>query len=91
MCACKNGNFDIVKILLDGGSDFNWPSQFLNIKKKKYYFNYQTPMTLAIKGGFYEIICLLLDKGASPNSMNKSGLTPLMEVIINYNWEKNYF
>ena len=40
-------------------------------------FNGETPLAMAIKGGDYDVVCILLEYGANPNVGNCSGEMPL--------------
>jgi ankyrin repeat protein len=71
MAACKKGNKDIVKLLLEKGAD-------VNIRK---YKNNRTALMFACRSGNIDIINELLIKGAGKtiNDENLDGKTVLME------------
>jgi len=66
MCACTNGNVDIVRRLLDAGANVN------NVD-----FDGQTALMCAANCGAGEIAELLLDTGADINTGNFRGITAL--------------
>ena len=63
----RKGHIDMVKVLLDGGTDLN--------KAAKY--GRTTPLLEAVTEGRKDVVQLLLDRGADPNKANKVGSTPL--------------
>ncbi|MFH0821133.1 MAG: ankyrin repeat domain-containing protein [Pseudomonadota bacterium] len=65
--ACRKGNVEIVKALLDGGMD-------VNVKGK----GSVTPLSEASRNGHTEVVKLLLSKGADPRARSEEGSTPLM-------------
>lgn len=72
--ACKNGNTEAVRLLLDKGADIN------EVDPVKGYF----PLLLASQNGHTEVVRLLLDKKANVNEINKkSGTFPLLQASHN--------
>ena len=65
--ACKNGNINEIKRLLDNGAD-------VNAKDDDGY----TPLISASAGGFVETAKFLLENGADMNAEDKYGWTSLM-------------
>ena len=69
--ACRSGNYELVKKLIDDGAD-------VNVKD-----NYRTtPLIYAAKNGHTEICKLLIDKGADVNIMTGYNQTALIFAII---------
>ncbi|PON29848.1 hypothetical protein TGAM01_v201214 [Trichoderma gamsii] len=86
--AAEKGNVAIVNALLGKGADLNYKKDgdktllLCDIKGERQ--NYQmdvggTPLLCAIKGGHEQIVRILLEKGADPNSRNIVGQTPLLD------------
>jgi ankyrin repeat protein len=66
--ACKVGNLEAVKDLLDRGADVHAKDIFAN-----------TPLHRAAESGHVEVCSLLLDRGADVHAKTNSGNTPLHE------------
>ena len=64
--ACKNGELDMVRILIREGQDVNEQTQTLR----------NTPLHIAAKHGHLLIVKYLLESGALPNLANGNGLSP---------------
>eukprot|EP00201_Polytomella_parva_P016953 CAMPEP_0175052854 /NCGR_PEP_ID=MMETSP0052_2-20121109/8592_1 /TAXON_ID=51329 ORGANISM="Polytomella parva, Strain SAG 63-3" /NCGR_SAMPLE_ID=MMETSP0052_2 /ASSEMBLY_ACC=CAM_ASM_000194 /LENGTH=974 /DNA_ID=CAMNT_0016317307 /DNA_START=38 /DNA_END=2962 /DNA_ORIENTATION=- len=72
--AAARGHIDAVKFLLsDKGK------AWVDASDK----DDDTPLHLAARGGFLEVAKALLESGAKPHLVNKRGLTPLVEALIN--------
>lgn len=71
--AVKNGNVEIVKILMENGAD-------VNIK----HSNGTTPLIEAAGDGSVEIIKILIENGASVNAIRSDGTTPLFNAIAHH-------
>lgn len=65
MIACEEGDLEKARSLLSSSN--------LNAKNQHGY----TSLALAIKGGFLDLVKLLIDNGASPNAINNAGQSPL--------------
>ncbi|HEY9151462.1 MAG TPA: ankyrin repeat domain-containing protein [Anaerolineales bacterium] len=66
--ACFFGNLETARYLINSGARVNSPSQNeMNV----------TPLHSAAAGGHTELVKLLLEHGANPNAVQKSGFTPL--------------
>lgn len=66
--AAFEGNIDLVKWSLDNGANIDYQSpEYLNT----------TALYLAVQGEYYEIVKLLLERGANKELLTKSGSTPL--------------
>ena len=65
--AAKNGDVEMVNLLLDHGADPNLPGGE----------NYQTPLFFAAYGGSKEVVSLLIDKGADVNYRAKNFEPPI--------------
>ena len=79
--ACITGDETHVVELLDTPIDINVASVFDTVTNNSYK---QTALHAACRCGNYNIVTLLLSVGASPDSRNTFGATPLMVVIQNY-------
>jgi ankyrin repeat protein len=66
--ACKKGNLDIIRALIDQHPSLNFTDG-----------NHSTPLIEAAKATSLETVKLLLDFGASPDFDIANGFTPLME------------
>jgi ankyrin repeat protein len=66
VAAEKNGNLEVIKLLLARGANTNQVDRARN-----------TPLYIAAKYGHLKVVELLLDNGAKPNIANKNGYTPL--------------
>lgn len=64
--ACKEGNLDMVRILVREGESPSAKTQNLE----------NTPMHIAAQHGHYLIVKFLLEIGCSPSALNGEGLTP---------------
>lgn len=64
--ACRDGDLDLVRILIREGQDYDEQTQYLK----------NTPMHIAAKNGHYLIVKYLIEIGASPREENRDGLTP---------------
>ena len=64
--ACKEGNLDMVRILVREGESPSAKTQNLE----------NTPMHIAAQHGHYLIVKFLLEIGCSPGAINGEGLTP---------------
>ena len=79
--AVRQGAFDAVTALVEGGADINLPS----------VGNLATPLATAALNGQFDIAKYLLEKGADPNLQEDNGETPLY-AVINLQWaSKNFF
>ncbi len=75
--ACKNGHFEIAKILLKAGADIECCDA-----------HNHTPVHYSIIGGHHKILNLLIKNGADINSFDKTdSFTPLMLAIMH----RDYF
>uniref|UniRef100_A0A8B9KA83 Ankyrin repeat and EF-hand domain containing 1a n=1 Tax=Astyanax mexicanus TaxID=7994 RepID=A0A8B9KA83_ASTMX len=70
MTACRSGNYEVAKFLLDLGADVNARDQFS-----------WTPLHHACHAGQLDIIELLVEAGAAVDAPALSGATPLMRAI----------
>lgn len=66
--ACDNGNIKIIQIILEQ------PHLMADIKD---YVEFETPLHVAARRGFYEIVDLLLHNGFYINELAKCRMTPL--------------
>lgn len=76
--ACKDGDLDMVRIMIREGQNPSEPTQMLG----------NTPMHIAARNGHYLIVKLLIDMESSVTQTNKRGLTPkqfLQEVQMTKN------
>jgi len=73
--AVRQGHFDVVKALVDGGADVNQ----INPGDKS------TPLAVATINGHFDIGKYLLDKGADPNLATENGVAPLYGTL-NVQW-----
>jgi ankyrin repeat protein len=64
--AARDGELDLVRSVLDAGSDVNEPAE-----------NSWTPLHFAAEGGHVFVVQFLLDRGADPSAMTSEGYTPL--------------
>jgi len=70
--ACKNGQVEAARLLLDRGADVELGGQ-----------HQQTPLLAACDAGHYGVVCLLIFVGrANINSVTATGLTPLLIASI---------
>lgn len=76
--AVRSGKIDIVRIVLDGGSDPNMPEGYevTDDDITKYDPGY-VPLHYAAKENYDEIVSLLLERGADPSAADYRGGTPL--------------
>ena len=73
--ACKEGNLDIVRIMIREGQNENEKTHTMG----------NTPLHIASRNGHYLIVKYLLEQGADTQLTNVNGLTPkqfLQEVLI---------
>lgn len=68
--ACKAGQLDAVRLLIDKGAD-------VNLATKKGY----TPIMVAAMNGHKDILSYLIQKGANVNAITKDGRTAL-EIVL---------
>lgn len=78
-CACRSGQIDRVRQLLDRGADINL-RKALHPRGPAHAYN--TPLHEAIEGLHLEVVELLLDRGADPNGVRKWGVSPLWLWLI---------
>ena len=65
--SCRDGDLDMVRILVREGEDPNLKTQNMQ----------NTPMHFAARGGHYLVVKFLIDLGCPANTQNVMGLTPL--------------
>lgn len=70
--AADKGDLAAVKALVDGGANLN------------YWNDGKMPLEEAAKGGHYEVVKYLLEKGASPAYKHHNGRTALMEAVASH-------
>ncbi len=69
--AARQGQIEVVKVLIDGGADIDQVS-----------FDGSSPLTLALLNGQYDLAMMLIERGANPNlATNTDGVTPLFAVL----------
>eukprot|EP01039_Chlorochromonas_danica_P007071 gene7071-7821_t len=68
--ACQEGHVDVVRLLLEHGSDFNAR------------LTGQAPVVLAARGGHNEVIKTLLDYGANAEEKGVAGIPPLISAFL---------
>ena len=72
--ASGHGNARTVNVLLEKGIDVNITDD--------YNFNNNTALSIAVINAKYDVVELLIEKGADINKENNKGDTPLMHAII---------
>lgn len=75
LLAVREGSFEAVEALLDGGADVNQVREG----------DQTSPMLLAAINGHYDLVKYLLDRGGDPNVASTDGATPLY-AVINKEW-----
>jgi uncharacterized protein len=75
LLAVRDGSFEAVRALVEGGADVNQVRQG----------DQTSPMLLAAINGQYDMAAFLLDHGADPNLASVDGATPLF-AVINKEW-----
>ncbi len=65
--ACRDGDLDLVRIIIREGQDINEQTQYLK----------NTPLHIAAFNGHFLIVKYLVEAGANPIITNRDGLTPL--------------
>jgi ankyrin repeat protein len=78
--AARQGSFESVRALVEGGADVNQVSPADNA----------SPLLIAAINGQFDIAKYLLDKGADPNLRSDAGATPLY-TTINVHWGPKSF
>ena len=74
MCAAKNGDSQVVKLLLKEGADVNAQNNYGN-----------SALILAVSLANYEVVTKLIEAGADINVCDNQGYTPLMVACTNIN------
>ncbi|KAH9027683.1 ankyrin repeat-containing domain protein [Lactarius hengduanensis] len=74
--ASQNGQLDIVRSLLDRGSDINKKSTFR-----------ATPLDAASRYGKLEVAKLLIERGADVDSRDRNGRSPLITALVHEQFE----
>ncbi|APA09493.1 hypothetical protein sscle_05g042630 [Sclerotinia sclerotiorum 1980 UF-70] len=82
-CASKDGQLQIVKVLLNHGASINLPTSNDGTDERYFplYRDCATPFHLAIAHGHLNVATFLEENGADVNKPCKSGLTPLHSAI----------
>ncbi|MDB6095748.1 MAG: ankyrin [Francisellaceae bacterium] len=75
LCAIEINNLAITKLLLNKGA---LPNQFNKNQT-------ESPLSLAARKGFMDIVRLLIEQGANLNLGDSKGFTPLMKVLVDKN------
>ena len=73
--AAREGHAATVKALLDGGVDIDLPSAA----------DGATPMLMAAINGYFDLVSVLLQRGADPNLASDAGANPLY-AVLNMHW-----
>lgn len=89
MLACRVGNIDIVKVLLEHKADPNQLCELSSVQfAQQFGIDAMYPITVAAWNSQVDIIGLLHDYGADLECRDNHGDTPLMSVCANF-WDEN--
>ena len=73
--AAREGHAATVMALIDGGVDIDFPSAA----------DGTAPMLMAAINGYFDLVAMLLDRGADPNRTSDAGAAPLY-AVLNMHW-----
>ncbi len=71
------GDWNGVKLLLDGGADANGSGYDKTLECLTYPGEFSSPLSLAVRDKNIEIVKLLLEAGADPNVVQGEAITPV--------------
>jgi ankyrin repeat protein len=80
LLAARQGAFDTVQALLDGGADINQASPADGL----------TPLLIATINGHFDLARFLIDRGADVHAFSENGVTPLY-ATLNVQWAPKAF
>jgi ankyrin repeat protein len=84
--ACRNGNLDSVKALIDNGMDVNAKRVWYDPPEEDASCNcYETPIVAAVQSGNMELVNFLLERGAQINP-DKNGAQPVAVALQKENY-----
>lgn len=85
MEAISNGNYEMVKILIENGADVNIKETYQMTTESADYEGYTYPIHEAARSWSSNILQLLIDSGASTDLLDSEGKSPLDLARTSYN------